>query len=303
MQRNRQSAFKWFATIAVVLLLALVTIPALVLREPPRYEGRTIREWIADIDPDTNATERRENANNALARIGADALPEIERILAGRSNRFDRLVATTKGLLTRLHLLKPVPPPAIGERELQSRACEAACTLATRTEVDIRRLIPFLSFHCTNGSYADSNSGLALAVAGQEGINALTNLMFTGTRAVRDTASAALRHRHTRTNAAAIAALTHMARVESDNQLRANALLYLKGSGGPAEQLVPPALESIASIDGYERWAAVLVLTDYPQHTGAVATLVAATEDSDPRVQSIARRFVESHNANATRQK
>ena len=83
----------------------------------------------------------------------------------------------------RFRIMKPHP---IHPLELQSRACEAAYNLAERGDVDISGLVPHLQYHFTNGTYADSNSGRALAAAGPAGIAVLSNLLATGTHAVRE---------------------------------------------------------------------------------------------------------------------
>src|SRR6185295_9117307 len=113
--------------------------------------------------------------------------PELESILAWRPN----LRETIRSYALRFGIVKPRP---IHPLELQSRACEAAYKLAEQANVDISRLVPQLRYHFTNGTYAGSNSGRALAGAGPTGIAVLTNLLLTGTRSVRDQAGWSLHH-------------------------------------------------------------------------------------------------------------
>jgi HEAT repeat protein len=238
---------------------------------------------VAQLDPDSQRRDQREAATAALVRIGPAAVPVLERILAGRTDSPSEKV---KGVLIRFGWVKR---PLVHPLELQSRACEAAHRLAEQSlAVDITRLVPHLQYHFTNGPYADSTSGRALASAGSEGITVLTNLLFTGTRCVRDMAASSLRH--WRTDPRAIAALIQSARTETDASLRANAMLYLTGSRGPADSLSALGLRGLKSDNGYERLMAANLLGDFVHRTEVATALNEALSDADERVRSAATR-------------
>jgi hypothetical protein len=265
--------------LALVLALAIAAVSF--LSKPEVHQGRTVRQWVSLLDMDVNRKQEREEASQALIRIGASALPEVERILAWRPERWESL----RNRAIRLGLVQPHP---IHPRELQSRACEAAYTLAERADVDISGLVPHLEYHLTNGTYADSNSGRALAAAGPQGVAVLTNLLQVGGRSVRDNAGAALRHVDQRPEV--IDALIRSANGDPDPGLRANAVLYLAGSRGLAHQLVPLGLKFLQSDDGYQRWAGANLLQDYRTNPEARTALQAALSDPDERVRSASQR-------------
>ena len=250
------------------------------------YDGKTVREWVAELNPQSGMEEQRQDASSALLRIGSDALPEIERILAWRSRAW---IEKAKSLSMRYRLMKP---PTISPQELQSRACEAARRLAEYKNLDISRLVPHLEYHFTNGTYADWSSGEALAKSGTTGIHVLTNHLITGNKNVRDMAGSSLRH--ARTSAVAVAALIQSAKTESDAQLRANALLYLTQSVGKPEQLVPLGLGFLQEGDGYERWAAARLLEQFATLPEVRVAFENALEDSDARVRRVANEALKA---------
>jgi hypothetical protein len=177
---------RW-AWIAIILALMLAVASSLLLtqRRPPAYRGKTVGQWVALLDSHVDYREQREEASQALAQIGAPALPELERLLSRRQNPWREIA---RRYAIRYRLLKP---DSIHPLELQSRGCEAAYILAERANVDIHSLVPHLTYHFTNGTYADSNSGRALARSGLGGVTVLTNLLSTGSRSVRDKEKAA----------------------------------------------------------------------------------------------------------------
>ena len=72
--------------------------------------------------------------------------------------------------------------------------------------------------------------------------------------------------------------------------LRANAVLYLSGSGGSAQQMVPLGLRLLKSDDGYQRWAGASLLLQYRAVPEARAALASAISDPDQRVRSVSER-------------
>ena len=267
--------------LCLVVALALGVLAISVWSKPKVYQGKTARQWVSLLDMHVDYRQQRDEASWALVQMGTSALPELERILAWRPG----VRETVRNCAVRFRLAKPRP---VAPLELQSRACEAAYHLAERADVDISRLVPHLQYHFTNGTYADSNSGRALAGAGPTGITVLTNLLVTGKRSVRDNAGAALGHVDRRPEV--IDALIRSANSDPDPTLRANAVLYLGGSHGPAQQMVPLGLKFLKSDDGYDRWAAALLLQDYRTIREVRTALEAAISDPDDRVRSVIER-------------
>jgi hypothetical protein len=263
--------------LVVVLTVALATVALSIFSKPKLHQGKSVRQWVSLLDMHVDHKKQREEASWALVQIGAPALPELERILAWRP-----IWETVRNYAVRFRLAKPLP---IHPLELQSRACEAAYNLAERANADISGLVPHLQYHFTNGTYADSNSGRALAAAGPIGISVLTNLLSAGGRSVRDNAGSALAHVDTRPEV--IEALIRSANSDPNPRLRANAVFYLKGSRAPAHQMALLGLKFLQSDDRYDRWAAAMLLHDYRAIPEVRTALEAAISDPDDRVRSV----------------
>ena len=272
--RNR---LRFCLCLSVTLALGVMGIST--LSRPPLYQGKTVRQWVSLLDMHVDHQKEREQASSALVQIGAAALPELERILAWRPSNME----TIRDYAVRFRIAKP---RAINPLELQSRACEAAYHLAEGAKVDISGLVPLLQYHFTNGTYADSNSGRALARAGPIGVTVLTNLLFTGRRSVRDQAGWALGG-YVKSEPEVIAALIQSAKSDPDRTLRASAVMYLRGCDGPAEQLVPIGLKFLGGEDRYDRWAGALVLEAYLSMPDVRAAFETAISDPDDRVRSV----------------
>jgi hypothetical protein len=116
----------------------------------------------------------------------------------------------------------------------------------------------------------------------------LTNLLLTGSINIRAQAGWALHFVNKRPET--IAALIRSANTDPVAQLRSEALLYLQGSQGPAEQLVPLGLRFPRSDDGYDRWMAAKLLADYVSQDDVRVALEKALTDTDQRVRNVAER-------------
>jgi hypothetical protein len=255
-------------------------LAAICLASPkrPTYEGKTVEEWLRLCNPTVRTED--DPAWTALTRMGAAALPDLERILSQRPNKRSEL---WKGWMIRLNLARPEP---FGAHELNYRAARAAYILAENSDVDVRPLLHELIFHFTNSTYGEFSH--ALARAGDEGFSVLTNYVMSDQPRLRDEAASALRF--LRNKPQAIAALLRVATLETNRSLRANALGYLKGSGAMADEVVPLALESLRSEDGYMRWQAADLLLDYRSIAEVSKALQTATNDPDPLVRRVAAR-------------
>jgi hypothetical protein len=275
-------------------VLLIVAFGLIVLPKPKLYQGKTVSQWVALLDTHVDNQKQREDASGALVQIGVAALPHLERILAWRPDIWE----TVRNYAVRFRFVKP---RKVNPLELQSRACEAAYNLAERARVDISRLVPHLQYHFTNGTYADISSGRALVDAGPAGISVLTNLLSMGGRSVRDNSGAALRYASRRPEV--IEALIRSANSEPDPMLRANALLYLRGSGGAAQQIVPLGVSFLKSADGYQRCAAASLLLQYRAVPEARAALASAISDPDQRVRSLSEQALKESPVSEANQK
>jgi len=249
---------KWLLILAIGVMVAAAAFLRLKPPRIPVYEGKTVSEWVSLLDPHVDQEKRREEAARAIMQIGSNAVPSIERILVRRQHRLFELA---RGYAIRFGFAKP---PQIHPLELQSRACEAAYILAERANVDISILVPQLQYHFTQGTYADSTGARALAGAGPTGIAVLTNLLFTGNSNVRDQTGWALSlYPVTLTKSEVFTALIRAAAIETNQQIRANFLLYLRKSRAPSEQIVPLGLKSLQNGNAYERQMAATLLQGY----------------------------------------
>jgi HEAT repeat protein len=86
-----------------------------------------------------------------------------------------------------------------------------------------------------------------------------------------------------------MAALIRSATTEPDKVLRANAVAYLNGCAGPAEQLVPLGLKFLKSDDAYDRWNGARLLKGYLSTREVEQAFQAAAADPDSRVRSLVR--------------
>ena len=244
----------------------------------PTYEGKTAEEWLLMLELDSGARADNFDAHEALIRIGAAALPELERILSRRPNKWRD---GWNGWKARLRFA--ASPPL---HEQQFRAIRATFILAESGNVDIRPLLPQLTFHARNAE--QSEAFRALARAGEEGISVLTNLLFTGDVDVRRDASWGLHFVNKKSQATA--ALLRSATVETNFRARAEAFRALSSSGAQADQVVPLGLRLLGSEDGYTRRQAAEVLVDYRSLAEVSNALHAALSDPDVEVRRTAAR-------------
>ena len=289
-QKHRNMSTSKRPVAVLLAVLSIVAFGLMVLPKPKLYQGKTVRQWVALLDTHVDNQKQREGASSVLVQIGVAALLDLEPILAWRPGIWENV----RSYGVQFGFAKP---REVNPSELQSRACEAAYSLAEQAHVDIGRLVPHLLYHFTNGTYADSSGGRALANAGPAGITALTNLLYSGGRTVRDNAGAALGHACRRPEV--IEALVRSATSEPDPVLRANAVLYLRDSGAPAQQVVPLGLSFLKSDDGYQRWAAASLLLQYRADPEARAALASTISDADQRVRSVGERALKQSAAGA----
>lgn len=279
---------KIWTTVAVAAVLISAGI-LLMSRRTVRYQGKTVYEWVAQLDPHVSKMAEHDQAQRALMAIGKEALPELQRLLRQRPHDVFEKV---RWQLVRWRVLR-VKRLTIYEE--QKQASRAAWILA-EDQVDIRPLIPDLVWWFTNSNFAGSDNARALVRAGPEGVSVLTNFLCTHpTRFVREEAAWAL---HMVPNApGTVEALVRVATTEKDPQLRANAFSYFPRRDGPTNVIVPLCLKGMASEDPYQRWLAADVLSRYVVSEEVVAAFERALTDSDERVRKVATNVVRSSGA------
>jgi hypothetical protein len=268
MPEHKHSPFSWSKgkIILLIALLFLGTYCLITFTRAPRYDGKTVSEWLAYID--LNQPEVTARTHAELMKIGSNALPDLEAILSEKKYNANHLKRSIIDTAIRLHLLRK---QSINLESLQGRACYAACFLAASNHVDISVLVPSLEFHQTNNTYASYLGAQALAYCGDQGARTLTNLMFSPQRSVRYNALQGLRL--ARSNSVAITGLLKAAEIDEDIILRANALELLKNSGTPPDQLIAVAIPMLNQTNLYAQAIAATLLSKYPDNTTAAQAL------------------------------
>jgi len=72
---------RWVASTLLIALILVFAIIPLLFREP-KYEGKTIREWIYALDPHVDARAQHDRASEVLKQIGTNGVPVITSILS-----------------------------------------------------------------------------------------------------------------------------------------------------------------------------------------------------------------------------
>jgi hypothetical protein len=97
----------------VTLLLAGLLTWNLILNREPRYQDRTLTQWLEDYDNlssgtlmETNDLAMLQTSTNALKQIGTNAIPFLLKKLSGRENAIEQRLKQWMGetQLNRLHL-------------------------------------------------------------------------------------------------------------------------------------------------------------------------------------------------------
>lgn len=246
----------------------------------PKYDGKTVRDWLTLLDSGAKQTPDHDRAADAMVRIGAPAIPELERILRRKPKSFQEQF---RRLAARLHLRKPDRIPL---EEEQRRAARAAWVLADRAGADIGVLITSLQYHLTNSNYADPENGRALANAGSGGIAVLTNLLVNGELHARGQSAWALHL--ARTKPGVVDALLQAVN-DPDRSIRVRVLLSLRDCDRKvSERIIPVGLDYLGSLDPVERWAGAKLLQEHITADRVSNALREAAGDLDERVRSAA---------------
>lgn len=270
------------ATAIGVMLASATLILLFVAAQEPKHAGRTISEWIAELDPHVEERARHDTAEEALLKIGPDAVPVIHRILAPQSGR---LLAQAKPLLQRMRLL---PPDRLSQSEMQYRAARAAYKLAEAGKANIDVLVPALIPHVTESNYLDSEAGRALAAAGPKGIEALIGMLKHADARVRDRAIYSLCL--VREAPGVMESFLRMVD-DPDRNVRFAALSGLSGRVKTDPNVtVPIGLRFLEKQDDYERWAGARLLSAYSEDPRAEEALRNCLKDPDENVRRTAER-------------
>ena len=269
-----------------LLAAAFLAVGISALRPAPRFEGKTLTEWLVDLDPSVPAGPARDRAAAAIRRMGAGALPGLQQILEERP---DSLRFRIRDWAERLRLVRRL---GIAHVELQSRAAQAARILAVDSGVDTSRLVPALRSRIRGASGVEPEMAVALAWAGTPGVSALLDLLSSGDAEVRDQAGWAVsQDRKTRSYPGVLDALVQGALKDPDPKVRANLVLYLSHyrSEGDASRLVPVGIRFLSDTNAYARWMGAKLLASQVQAPEARAALEQALNDSEDRVRTTAQ--------------
>ncbi len=79
--------------IKLVVVALMVMVGAMIFTfqgREPTYQGKSLTHWLRDLD-DESPREQKEKAQEALASIGASALPVLERMLNARESPGERI--------------------------------------------------------------------------------------------------------------------------------------------------------------------------------------------------------------------
>lgn len=272
--------------VAFLLVVALLTVVISALRPAPRFEGKTLTEWLIDLDPSVPAGPARDRAAAAIRRMGDGAIPGLEQILEERP---DSLRVRIRDWAERLRLVRPLE---IAHGELQSRAAQAARILAVDVGVDTSRLVPALRSRIRGASGVEPGMAVALAWSGTPGVSALLDLLSSGDAEVRDQAGWAVsQDRKTRSQPGVQDALVRSALADPDPKVRANLVLYLSlyRADGDASRLVPVGIRFLSDTNAYARWMGAKLLASQVQSPEARAALERALNDSEDRVRTTAQ--------------
>ncbi|MBL9174944.1 MAG: HEAT repeat domain-containing protein [Verrucomicrobiales bacterium] len=272
----------WLFLLAAGLLVAGYCI----LRPVPRFEGKTLTEWLVDLDPSATGAVTRDRAAAAIRGMGASAIPGLAQILGERPDSFRIRI---RGWAERRRFLRP---RVLSHRDLQNRAAQAARILAADAGVDTSPLVPALRSRIRSASGVEPEMAIALAWAGTPGVSALLDLLFSGDAEVRDQSGWAVsQDRKIRCLPGVQDALIRRAAEEPDPTVRANLVLYLSHyrSDGDASRLVPLGIRLLSDTNAYARWMGAQLLASQSQAPEARAALERALNDSEDRVRTTAQ--------------
>lgn len=272
--------------LVILLAVSFLAVGISALRPARLFEGKTLTEWLVDLDSSVPAGPARDRAAAAIRRMGAGALPGLQQILEERPNS---LRVRIRDWAERLRLVRRL---AIPHGELQSRAAQAARILAVDVGVDTSRLVPALRARIRGASGVEPEMAVALAGAGSPGVSALLDLLSSGDAEVRDQAGWAVsQDRKIRSHPGVQDALVRGAMEDPDPKVRANLVLYLSHyrSDGDASRLVPVGIRFLSDTNPYARWMGAKLLASQVQSPEARTALERALNDSEARVRTTAQ--------------
>jgi hypothetical protein len=143
----------------------------------PRYEGKSLGQWLADLELDSGADRNaRERAVAAVRAMGTNALPRLTRMLCAQDSAPKKLLLAVADKSSMIHLQFTT------SRQIQNRALQGYQALGDVATVYLPTLIRLLN---DDGSPAQTKACIALAL-GQMGPAARTAIPALG-RATRDT--------------------------------------------------------------------------------------------------------------------
>jgi HEAT repeats/PBS lyase HEAT-like repeat len=259
--------------IGVLLVLAGAGLAwyALLPREP-EYQGRTLRDWLGDVD--SGQPEKRAAAAAALRQMGPKAVPFLMEFLGARGAfpfKVPRMRWVRGG---NTYAVKLTPAPIAAKRAI------IACSILGP---EAKPAIPALARVLKNGDYTH-DAATALGKMGPDALPALTNAFTSGDAEARKEA-VTIFQRVPYDAQPAIPALLFCLK-DSDAGVRIQATQSLASIGKQPRVVVPALMQALADTNSSIRFFAINALRRFGENAKpAMPRLVAALQDADPQVR------------------
>ena len=270
--------------VALAVALAVAAIAFTLVPHEPKYEGRTLTEWIKDSGPRRNPDPSQARAVEAVRHIGTNALPWLIKWINAKEPRDWQIQLTRAGRLPRWIRLKLLPS-LFGFNSYYAHrraALDGFLILGPQAAPAVPELLQIIG--STNGSPATGALD-SIGIAGLPGaLNVLTNRA--NSIRVRVTAGAWISSVDPRAENDAIAPL--MAQCLRDNipELAPIAARALARRRLEPELTIPIFLTWLTNSNPDTRWGAAYGLRQYGERaTSAVPALVIALKDPHPVVR------------------
>jgi len=122
--------------IAVGLILCVAIIAYLILPHEPRYQGRALSAWLAELDLESSHPQNK--AAEAVRSIGTNALPWLRRMLITEGPLWERAMLAFNAKQSLVQF------PVVPDNVARNRALRGYHTLGNLAEGDVPCLVQLL---------------------------------------------------------------------------------------------------------------------------------------------------------------
>ena len=150
MNRSRKIA------LVLALIIAVLTTAYFVMPHEPRYEGRSLSGWLAELD--LNSPKAQDKPMEAIRQIGTNAFPWLRRMLRSEPPIWERAMVAFNTSQSLIQL--PITPDNV----VRNRAVRGYHALGKQAEGDVPHLIQLLQRE--NSPHVRSYVALALGNIG-----------------------------------------------------------------------------------------------------------------------------------------